>query len=72
MSIVNITDVTVKQNPAKFEEPYVFKITFECIAPLKEGKSGIHPPPQEYFVCSLIGSSGVARSGMETRLRRIG
>ncbi|EGG01640.1 uncharacterized protein MELLADRAFT_50007 [Melampsora larici-populina 98AG31] len=36
MSIVNITSVSVLQNPAKFTDPYRFKITFECIAPLED------------------------------------
>ncbi|CAH7682813.1 ASF1 like histone chaperone-domain-containing protein [Phakopsora pachyrhizi] len=36
MSIVNITDIVVLNNPAKFVDPYKFKITFECIAPLEE------------------------------------
>ncbi|BGP03303.1 Histone chaperone ASF1 [Rhodotorula toruloides] len=36
MSIINITDVTVLNNPAKFTDPYLFKITFECMAPLQD------------------------------------
>ncbi|GAA5878313.1 hypothetical protein JCM8547_006231 [Rhodosporidiobolus lusitaniae] len=36
MSIVNISDVTVLNNPAPFTEPYSFKITFECMAPLQD------------------------------------
>ncbi|KAG0145370.1 hypothetical protein CROQUDRAFT_658824 [Cronartium quercuum f. sp. fusiforme G11] len=36
MSIVNITDIAVLHNPAKFTDPYQFKITFECIAPLED------------------------------------
>ncbi|CAE6502115.1 unnamed protein product [Rhizoctonia solani] len=36
MSIVTIRDVTFLNNPAKFQDPYYFKVTFECIAPLKE------------------------------------
>jgi histone chaperone ASF1 len=38
MSIVTIRDVTFLNNPAKFQDPYYFKVTFECIAPLKEGE----------------------------------
>ncbi|KAG9076201.1 Histone chaperone asf1 [Ceratobasidium sp. UAMH 11750] len=36
MSIVTLRDVVFLNNPAKFGDPYNFKITFECIAPLKE------------------------------------
>lgn len=36
MSIINISDITVLSNPAKFTDPYVFRITFECMAPLEE------------------------------------
>ncbi|KAG9105370.1 Histone chaperone asf1 [Ceratobasidium sp. 392] len=36
MSIVTIRDVVFLNNPAKFGDPYYFKVTFECIAPLKE------------------------------------
>ncbi|WAQ82348.1 hypothetical protein PtA15_2A665 [Puccinia triticina] len=36
MSIINITDIVVLENPAKFTDPYRFKITFECIAPLED------------------------------------
>ncbi|GAA5940718.1 hypothetical protein JCM21900_002820 [Sporobolomyces salmonicolor] len=36
MSIINISDITVLNNPARFTDPYVFKITFECMAPLED------------------------------------
>ncbi|KAI9604815.1 hypothetical protein H4Q26_002785 [Puccinia striiformis f. sp. tritici PST-130] len=36
MSIINITDIVVLENPARFTDPYRFKITFECIAPLED------------------------------------
>ncbi|SGZ04793.1 BQ5605_C032g11089 [Microbotryum silenes-dioicae] len=36
MSVINIQDVTVLANPANFTDPYVFRITFECMAPLAE------------------------------------
>jgi hypothetical protein len=39
MSIVNISDITVLSNPGRFNDPYVFKVTFECLAPLKDGMS---------------------------------
>jgi histone chaperone ASF1 len=39
MSVVSITNVTILNNPAKFLDDFQFEITFECIAPLKEGLS---------------------------------
>jgi len=36
MSIVNIRNVEFLNNPAKFSDPYKFKVTFECIAPLPD------------------------------------
>lgn len=37
MSIVNILDVNCLNNPCRMSEQFNFEITFECIAPLKEG-----------------------------------
>lgn len=37
MALVSVTDITVLSNPARFEDPYRFRITFECIAGLAEG-----------------------------------
>jgi histone chaperone ASF1 len=42
MSIVNISDISVLANPARFHDPYVFKVTFECLAPLKDGACPLH------------------------------
>ncbi|KAL7411686.1 ASF1 like histone chaperone-domain-containing protein [Mrakia frigida] len=36
MSIVNIRNIELVNNPAKYTDPYVLRIQFECIAPLKE------------------------------------
>ncbi|VDC04844.1 unnamed protein product [Peniophora sp. CBMAI 1063] len=36
MSIVTIRNVEFLNNPADFLSPYHFKVTFECIAPLKD------------------------------------
>jgi histone chaperone ASF1 len=36
MSIVTIRNVEFLNNPARFSDPYHFKVTFECIAPLKD------------------------------------
>jgi hypothetical protein len=39
MSCVEITNVQVFNNPAKFVDPFQFEITFECIHPLEDGKN---------------------------------
>lgn len=36
MSIVNLVNVQVLNNPAKFTDPYSLEITFECLEALKE------------------------------------
>ncbi|KIY44885.1 anti-silence-domain-containing protein [Fistulina hepatica ATCC 64428] len=36
MSIVTIRNVEFLNNPAAFSDPYKFRVTFECIAPLKD------------------------------------
>lgn len=36
---VNIRNIELLNNPAKFDDPYNFRIKFEAIAPLVEGKS---------------------------------
>ena len=46
MSVVNITDIGVLNNPGRFTDPYVFKITFECISELTEGKVRLY--------CSIV------------------
>ena len=36
MSIVNISNVAILNNPAPFTTPLAFEITFECLSPLRE------------------------------------
>ncbi|KAI9085583.1 hypothetical protein K1719_032426 [Acacia pycnantha] len=36
MSAVNITNVTVLDNPASFLTPFQFEISYECLTPLKD------------------------------------
>jgi hypothetical protein len=38
MSVVSLLGVEVKNNPARFDEPYEFEITFECLEQLQKGK----------------------------------
>lgn len=37
MSAVNITNVTVLDNPAAFLNPFQFEISYECLVPLEDG-----------------------------------
>ena len=37
MSVVSLLGVEVKNNPARFNEPYEFEITFECLEQLQKG-----------------------------------
>lgn len=37
MSAVNITNVTVLDNPASFLTPFQFEISYECVSSLKDG-----------------------------------
>ena len=37
MSLVNVTNVVVLDNPTQFTNPFQFEITFECLQDLNEG-----------------------------------
>jgi histone chaperone ASF1 len=37
MSVVNITNIQVLDNPTRLGNPFQFEITFECIAALQNG-----------------------------------
>jgi histone chaperone ASF1 len=39
MSVVSLLGVEVKNNPATFDAPYEFEITFECLEQLQKGKT---------------------------------
>jgi histone chaperone ASF1 len=39
MSVVNITNIKVLNNPTLFTADYQFEITFECISELADGMS---------------------------------
>ncbi|MQM19283.1 hypothetical protein Taro_052282 [Colocasia esculenta] len=43
MSAVNITNVTVLDNPAAFLKPFQFEISYECLTPLKDDGIWIEP-----------------------------
>lgn len=38
MSLVNLLNIAVQNNPANFLDPFIFEITFECYAALAEGE----------------------------------
>lgn len=39
MSLINVTNVEILDNPTKFTNPFQFEITFECLAPgVQEGQ----------------------------------
>lgn len=40
-SIVNIRNIQLLNNPARWEDEYNFRITFECVEPLKEGEAAL-------------------------------
>ncbi|GJN93870.1 hypothetical protein Rhopal_006929-T1 [Rhodotorula paludigena] len=64
MSIINITDVTVLNNPGKFTDPYLFKITFECMAPLQDGNAESDSFDQELDTC-MVGPVPVGVNSFE-------
>ena len=36
MSLINILNIIVDNNPTKFQDPFVFRITFECVKPIEQ------------------------------------
>jgi len=44
MSVVSLLGVEVKNNPAPFDAPYEFEITFECLEQLQKGNICQHGP----------------------------
>jgi len=49
MSSVNITNVQVLDNPAKWPAPLQFEITFECLTPLQEGARN----PNKFIIAAI-------------------
>ena len=49
MSIITVKNITVKKNPAKFNEPFLLSVIFESHAYIKEGFT----PPFSIFLQSL-------------------
>lgn len=58
MSAVNVTNVTVLDNPSMFQNPFQFEISYECLVPLKDGESGPRVPSivGNFLFCSVLGS----------------
>jgi len=42
MSLVNVANMVVLDNPAPFGNPLQFEITFECLQALEDGKSFLY------------------------------
>ncbi|KAG2130372.1 histone chaperone [Suillus clintonianus] len=61
MSIVTIRNVEFFNNPARFLDPFHFRVTFECIAPLKDGNEELD---QELDDC-LVGPVPVGVNSFE-------
>jgi hypothetical protein len=56
MSVVSLLGVEVKNNPARFDEPYEFEITFECLEQLQKGKCAECAYPLRPLIASQISS----------------
>jgi len=65
MSVVSLLNVDVKNNPAAFDAPYEFEITFECLEPLQKGGSRLQS-------CYNGCANSNVRLGMEGYIRRLG
>lgn len=64
MSVVSLLGVKVLNNPAPFNAPYEFEITFECLEQLREGNS-VCAPIQDVRLLTAF------RPGVEAHLRRL-
>jgi hypothetical protein len=53
MSVVSLLGVEVKNNPAPFNAPYEFEITFECLEQLQKGQAA-STRPQSAQVLTLL------------------
>ena len=53
MSLVNIIQVTVLDNPTAFTNPFQFEITFECLQELQDGNVLALLSYRKKFVCPL-------------------
>jgi len=51
MSAVNVTNVTVLDNPSMFQNPFQFEISYECLVPLKDGESSLLVPENVCHLC---------------------
>lgn len=70
MSIVHLQSVEILNAEARFEDAYIFKITFECISPLQDdiewrlvyvGSAGDEKYDQELDNC-MVGPVPVGKS----------
>lgn len=54
MSLVNILNIQVLDNPTNFKNPFQFEITFECNAPLKDGNGFL------FFTHTCVGNTSLS------------
>jgi hypothetical protein len=53
MSAVNVTNVTVLDNPSMFLNPFQFEISYECLVALKDGNGLFLLRSEFYLFCEL-------------------
>lgn len=71
MSIVSLININVLNNPAPFNAPYKFEITFECLEQLKQGMSIKSHYILTFITNPLLLTHTLNRLGMEADLRGI-
>lgn len=64
MSAVNVTNVTVLDNPSMFLNPFHFEISYECLVALKDG-NGLFLLPSGFF-CELQYWLGFCRAFLKS------
>jgi hypothetical protein len=55
MSILNLQNIVVKNNPAKFTDPIVFHIAFETLEEVHQGTNPTPSPPDVEWKFIYIG-----------------
>ena len=69
MSIINVTDVQILDNPAAFTHPFKFQISFESSQDLQEGTTSLRHVWQRFKMCVVLALAYVLRLGVESNVR---